>query len=167
MSVTAQVRKAGLISAALAAAIGATVATTAPANAAPVSPRTAAVAAAPQAPAIVVPQTADGAVNWFANRQGSTAYEGYCEKAVRLAWNRVTHHPSAIEHWRSSDGARHTTGAAPRGAFVFWNISSYGHVGISDGNGGFWSTSVQGHIGHRDSIHYFSNYLGWKPGNSN
>lgn len=111
-------------------------------------------------------QTADGAIAWFRNRNGSTAYQGYCERAVRLAWDRATHHASAIDHWRSSDGARHTTGTPPRGAFVFWNISAYGHVGLADGNGGVWATSVNGAIGHTGQG-YFANYLGWKYGNSN
>ncbi|MBN6034878.1 hypothetical protein [Amycolatopsis sp. 195334CR] len=111
-------------------------------------------------------QTANGAINWFKARNGSTAYQGYCERAVRLAWNRKTHHASAIAHWRSSDGARHHTGTPPRGAFVFWNISQYGHVGLADGNGGVWATSVNGKIGHAKQ-HYFGNYLGWKRGNSN
>ncbi|MFI6029697.1 hypothetical protein [Amycolatopsis magusensis] len=111
-------------------------------------------------------QTANGAINWFKNREGSTAYQGYCERAVRLAWNRSTHHASAIAHWQSSDGARRTTGTPPRGAFVFWNISAYGHVGLADGSGGVWATSVNGKIGHARQG-YFANYLGWKPGNSN
>ncbi|MFS8096815.1 hypothetical protein LFM09_06700 [Lentzea alba] len=116
---------------------------------------------------IAIQQTAAGAIKWMSDRRGSTAYEGYCERAVRLAWARRTHHASAIAHWRSSDGARHTTGRPPKGAFVFWNTSQWGHVGIADGNGGFWSTSVGGRIGHASSTGYFRNYLGWKPGNSN
>jgi hypothetical protein len=111
-------------------------------------------------------RTATQAINWYKSRKGSAAYEGYCEKAARLSWNRSTHHASAIEHWRSSDGARHTKGTPPKGAFVFWNISQYGHIGVADGNGGFWATDVNSHIGHATSVHYFSNYLGWKPGNS-
>jgi hypothetical protein len=111
-------------------------------------------------------QTVEGAISWFRSREGSTEQDGYCERAVRLAWNRTTHHASAIDHWNSGDGARHTTGNPPRGAFVFWNISSFGHVGLSDGSGGVWATSVNGRIGHV-SRGYFSNYLGWKPGNSN
>lgn len=116
---------------------------------------------------IGIQQTAAGAIKWMSDRRGSTAYEGYCERAVRLAWARQTHHASAIAHWRSSDGTRRTTGTPPKGAFVFWNTSQYGHVGIADGNGGFWSTSVGGKIGHGSSVGYFRNYLGWKPGNSN
>ncbi|GHF54072.1 hypothetical protein FHX82_007201 [Amycolatopsis bartoniae] len=115
---------------------------------------------------VTAAQTVEGAITWYKSRNGSTAYEGYCEKAARLAWDRTTHHASAIEHWQSSDGARHTTGTPPRGAFVFWNISAYGHVGIADGNGGVWATSVNGAIGHVKQG-YFANYLGWKPGNSN
>lgn len=111
-------------------------------------------------------QTVEGAIAWFRNRNGSTEHDGFCERAVRLAWDRATHHASAIDHWRSSDGARHTGTNPPRGAFVFWNISSFGHVGLSDGNGGVWATSVNGRIGHV-GLHYFANYLGWKPGNSN
>lgn len=116
---------------------------------------------------IAIQQTAAGAIKWMSDRRGSTAYEGYCERAVRLAWARRTHHASAIAHWRSSDGTRRTTGTPPKGAFVFWNTSQYGHVGIADGAGGFWSTSVGGKIGHARSVGYFRNYLGWKPGNSN
>ena len=116
---------------------------------------------------VSIQQTAAGAIKWMSDRRGSTAYEGYCERAVRLAWARSTHHASAIEHWRSSDGARHTTGTPPKGAFVFWNTSQYGHVGIADGNGGFWSTDVNNKIGHASSTSHFSHYLGWKPGNSN
>lgn len=147
-----------------AAVFGGTLLGVAPASAAPAQPQAPHQATVAQQ---VAARTANQAVAWYRNRQGSTAYEGYCEKAARLAWARRTHHPSAIAHWRSSDGKRHTTGRPPRGAFVFWNISSYGHVGISDGNGGFWATDVAGAIGHRSSIHYFSHYLGWKYGNSN
>ncbi|OZM71724.1 hypothetical protein CFN78_19460 [Amycolatopsis antarctica] len=111
--------------------------------------------------------TAAGAIKWFSSRKGSTEYQGYCERAARLSWDRKTHHASAIAHWNSSDGAKHTTGTPPKGAFVFWNISEYGHVGVADGNGGFWATSVGGAIGHASSVNYFNAYLGWKPGNSN
>ncbi|MCP3804639.1 hypothetical protein NLX83_35750 [Allokutzneria sp. A3M-2-11 16] len=112
-------------------------------------------------------QTAAGAIRWFSSRKGSTAYEGYCERAVRLAWARSTRHPSAIAHWKSNtDGKRYNKGRPPAGAFVFWNISKYGHVGIADGKGGFWATNVNNRIGHATSVNYFRNYLGWKYGNS-
>ena len=151
--------KLGLASAAVAAsAITGVLGMSASAGAAPVAPQTS---------TVVAPNTAAQAIAWYSSRNGSTAYEGYCEKAARLSWNRTTHHASAIDHWNSSDGAKHTTGTPPKGAFVFWNISSFGHVGVADGNGGFWSTSISGHIGHATSVSHFSNYLGWKPGNSN
>ncbi|GLY40757.1 hypothetical protein Amsp01_067800 [Amycolatopsis sp. NBRC 101858] len=161
--------------AALSAALlfgGATVATAAPAPADVYAEVTAADIADPAAVIVDSPaelaaaRTATQAIAWYSSRNGSTAYQGYCEKAARLAWNRTTHHASAIEHWRSSDGARHTTGTPPKGAFVFWNISAYGHVGIADGSGGVWATSVNGAIGHAKQS-YFGSYLGWKPGNSN
>lgn len=148
-----------------AAVFGGTLLGVAPASAAPAHRTVAHQTTAAQQ--VAARRTAAQAIAWYKARRGSTAYEGYCERAARLSWARKTHHASAIAHWRSSDGARHTSGKAPKGAFVFWNISSYGHVGISDGNGGFWATDVAGHIGHRASVHYFSHYLGWKYGNSN
>lgn len=148
-----------------AAVFGGTLLGVAPANAAPAQQTVAHQATVTQQ--VAARRTAAQAVAWYRNRQGSTAYEHYCERAARLSWARRTHHSSAIAHWRSSDGARHYKGTPPKGAFVFWNISSYGHVGVADGRGGFWSTSIQGHIGHRASVHYFSHYLGWKYGNSN
>src|SRR3954462_7789445 len=158
--------------AALSAAVlfgGGAVATAAPAPADVYAEVTAADIADPGAVIVDSPaelaaaRTAAPAIGWSSCRNGSTAYQGYCEKAARLSWNRTTHHASAIEHWRSSDGARHTTGTPPKrafaeagprptagtppkGAFVFWNISAYGHVGIADGNGGVWATSVNGAI---------------------
>jgi hypothetical protein len=161
--------------AALSAALlfgGAAVATAAPAPVDVYAEVTAADIADPGAVIVDSPaelaaaRTAAQAIAWYSSRKGSTAYQGYCEKAARLSWNRTTHHASAIEHWRSSDGARHTTGTPPKGAFVFWNISAYGHVGVADGTGGVWATSVNGAIGHAKQS-YFGSYLGWKPGNSN
>ncbi|MFB9837927.1 CHAP domain-containing protein [Actinoallomurus acaciae] len=161
-----RVTKACLVTTTLAAALGATVAMSAPASAAAPTASTA-VQTAPLSQSAAAKRTAAQAIQWYSSRKGSTAYEGYCEKAARLAWARTTHHPTAIDHWRSSDGARHTTGTPPKGAFVFWNISSAGHVGIADGKGGFWATSVKGRIGHASSVHYYGHYLGWKPGNAN
>ncbi|MEC3981775.1 hypothetical protein [Amycolatopsis sp. H20-H5] len=116
--------------------------------------------------AIQASRTADQAIAWYKSKTGSTAYEHYCEKAARLSWARTTHHVSAIEHWKSSDGVRHTTGVPPKGAFVFWGISQYGHVGIADGTGHVWATDVNNRIGYT-TTHHFSSYLGWKAGNSN
>jgi len=106
---------------------------------------------------------ADRAVAWYRARLGSTIYEGWCEKAARTAWGCSPKYPSAIAHWKRS-GPKHTTGTPPKGAFVFWHISSFGHIGIADDNGGFYATGVNGRIGHASGVHYYRNYLGWIPG---
>ncbi len=117
----------------------------------------------------VAVRTADEAVRWFEQHRGSSAYENLCERAVRLAWDRSTHHTDALDHWNSSDGTRHSGDTQPpRGAFVFWNTTGgHGHVGIADGEGGYWATNVRGAIGHFTSLSFFSNYLGWKAGDNN
>lgn len=113
------------------------------------------------APADGTPQ---GAIDWFAANAGATSHEGLCEMAVENAYGTTGVWPSAISHWNGAvaAGKAHTDGSLPpKGAFVYWNISQYGHVGIADGNGGFYSTSVGGAIGHASSVHHFANYLGW------
>ena len=103
--------------------------------------------------------SAAGAVQWMKNHVGSTGWEHYCEKAVENAYGTTGVWASAIAHW---NGATHHSGTKPpAGSFVYWNISSYGHVGIADGNGGFYSTSIGGKIGHASSVSHFSHYLGW------
>lgn len=114
-------------------------------------------------PLRLAPTGADKAIAWYRARLGSTGYEGWCEKAARTAWGCAPKYPSAIAHWKRS-GPRHTTGTPPKGAFVFWNISRFGHVGIADGRGGFYATGVNGRIGHASSVHYYRHYLGWIPG---
>jgi hypothetical protein len=108
--------------------------------------------------------TISGAIQWMQNHAGSTAWEGYCEKAVENAYGTTGVWASAKAHWQGAinAGKAHPGSyAAPRGAFVYWNTSQFGHVGISDGNGGFYSSSVGGHIGHASNKNYFVNYLGW------
>ncbi|MEV5842233.1 hypothetical protein AB0M32_09685 [Streptomyces sp. NPDC051985] len=104
-------------------------------------------------PLRVAPGGADKAIAWYRAHLGSTAYEGWCEKAARTAWGCAPKSPSAIAHWNRS-GPKHTTSTPPQGAFVFWNISKFGHVGIADGTGRFYATGV----------HYYRNYLRWIPG---
>ncbi|MCT2586439.1 CHAP domain-containing protein [Actinophytocola gossypii] len=128
-----------------------------------------ATAAPAPAPALAVQAdpgdgTIEGAIQWMENHAGATGWEGYCEMAVENAYGTTGVWPSAIAHWNGavSVGKAHPGDwNAPRGAFVYWNTSQYGHVGISDGNGGFYSTSVAGAIGHRADKGYFVNYLGW------
>ncbi|GAB3810278.1 CHAP domain-containing protein [Kribbella italica] len=110
---------------------------------------------------------ADNAIAWFAARQGSTAYQGYCEKAVENAYGTTGIYASAIANWNAAvnRGAAHRGDRnPPKGALVFWNISAYGHVGIATGDGKFWATSVNGKIG-KATLPYFSNYLGWAQPN--
>jgi hypothetical protein len=136
-----------------------------------VAPATASAAPHTAAPHTAVPQAAAplsagdgtpaGAVTWMKNHVGSTGWEHYCEKAVENAYGTTGVWPSAIAHW---NGAPHHSGTKPpAGSFVYWNISSYGHVGIADGSGGFYSSSIGGKIGHASSVSYFSHYLGWTP----
>ncbi|HEV7652144.1 MAG TPA: CHAP domain-containing protein [Actinophytocola sp.] len=108
--------------------------------------------------------TITGAIQWMQNHAGNTGYEGLCEKAVENAYGTTGVWASAKAHWQGAinAGKAHPgDGNAPRGAFVYWNTSQFGHVGISDGSGGFYSSSIGGHIGHGSNKSYFVNYLGW------
>jgi hypothetical protein len=108
--------------------------------------------------------TPEGAVQWMQANLGDTSLEGYCELAVERAYGTSGQWPSAIDHWYGAvnAGKAHPGDYSPPvGAFVYWNTSQWGHVGIADGAGGFYSTSVGGAIGHRDNLGYFVNYLGW------
>ncbi|MFC9692080.1 CHAP domain-containing protein [Kribbella sp. NPDC056951] len=129
---------------------------------------TATPAPAPIASTSFGPQSrADDAIAWFRARNGSTSYQGYCEKAVENAYGRTGIYASAIANWNDAvrRGAAHRGDLnPPKGALVFWNISSYGHVGIATGDGNFWATSVNGRIG-KASLPYFNSYLGWAQPN--
>jgi hypothetical protein len=108
--------------------------------------------------------TIDGAIAWMESKSGSSDWEGLCEMAVENAYGTTGVWPSAIAHWQGAldNGKGHPDDTnPPKGAFVYWNTSQYGHVGIADGNGGFYSSSVNGAIGHGDSLDHFVNYLGW------
>ncbi|NIH85097.1 CHAP domain-containing protein [Amycolatopsis granulosa] len=112
--------------------------------------------------------TVSGAIEWFQNRNGSSAYEGMCEKAVENAYGTTGVWSSANAHWEGASPKHAGDHNPPRGAFVYWNIGGgYGHVGISDGAGGFWSTSVNNKIGHvtkaMGGYDYFGKYRGWTP----
>ncbi|MFD8493404.1 CHAP domain-containing protein [Amycolatopsis sp. NPDC059657] len=107
--------------------------------------------------------TPAGAIQWFKNHMGSTAWQHYCEKAVENAYGTTAVWGSANAHWNGAS-PKHTDGSRPpAGAFVYWNISQWGHVGIADGNGGIYATSIGGKIGHASSVNYFNNYRGWTP----
>lgn len=134
----------------------------------PAGATTATVAPQSTSTSVVAPASrADNAIAWFAARNGSTAYQGYCEKAVENAYGRTGIYASAIANWNDAvrRGAAHRGDLnPPKGALVFWNISSYGHVGLAVGDGTFWATSVNGRIG-KARLPYFANYLGWAQPN--
>ncbi|WP_020670664.1 hypothetical protein [Amycolatopsis nigrescens] len=107
--------------------------------------------------------TPAGAIQWYKNHMGSTGWQGLCEKAVENAYGTTGVWASANAHWNGAS-PKHTDGSKPPlGAFVYWNISQYGHVGIADGNGGIYATSIGGKIGHASSVNYFNAYRGWTP----
>jgi hypothetical protein len=129
---------------------------------------TTAPASAPAVAGVVAPDRAGdgtpaGAVQWYQAHMGSTGWEDYCEKAAENSYGTTGVWASAIAHWNGASPKHQGNYSPPLGAFVYWNISAYGHVGISDGNGGAYATSVNGKIGHITSLNYFANYLGWTP----
>lgn len=107
---------------------------------------------------------ADKAIAWFAARNGSTAYQGYCEMAAENSYGKTGIYASAKANWNDAvnRGAAHRGDLnPPKGALVFWDLAApYGHVGVARGDGYFWATSVGGRIGLA-RLPYFSNYLGW------
>ena len=108
--------------------------------------------------------TARGAIEWFRAHRGDTGYEGYCEMAAENAYGTTGVWESAIAHWNGAieAGKAHRGDRnPPLGAFVYWNTSVWGHVGVADGEGGVYSTSVGGAIGRIDNLGYFTEYLGW------
>ena len=108
--------------------------------------------------------TPAGAIQWYKNHAGSTSWEHFCEKAAENAYGTTGVWPSAISHWNGAiaAGKAHKGDRnPPKGAFVYWNTSEFGHVGIADGSGGFYSSSINGAIGHGSSLSHFVNYLGW------
>lgn len=107
---------------------------------------------------------ADKAIAWYAARNGSTAYQGYCEKAAENSYGKTAIYASAKANWNDAvaRGAAHRGDLnPPKGALVFWDLAApYGHVGVARGDGYFWATSVGGKIGLA-KLPYFSSYLGW------
>jgi hypothetical protein len=101
----------------------------------------------------------EDAIQRFESRIGTTRYEGYCERAVENAFGTQGHYGSAIQDWHSQD--QHTDWRnAPRGAMVFYNTSSNGHVALSLGDGRVVSSSAHGHVGIVP-IDHFQRPLGW------
>ena len=101
----------------------------------------------------------DAAIERFESRIGSTTYENWCERAVENAFGTQGHYASAIQDWESQDQHadwRH----APRGAMVFYDTSSDGHVALSLGDGRVVSSSAHHRVGIVP-VDYFRRPLGW------
>ncbi|MFK4089877.1 CHAP domain-containing protein [Kribbella sp. NPDC020789] len=107
---------------------------------------------------------ADNAIAWYAARNGSTAYQGYCEMAAENSYGKTAIWESAKADWNDAvaRGAAHPGDLnPPKGALVFWDLAApYGHVGVARGDGYFWATSVNSQIGLA-KLPYFNKYLGW------
>lgn len=104
-------------------------------------------------------QKIENAIQRFESRIGTTSYEGYCERAVENAFGTQYHYASAIQDWRSQD--QHSDWQnAPRGAMVFYDTSSNGHVALSLGDGRVVSSSAHGRVGIVP-IDHFQHPLGW------
>ncbi|GLZ52033.1 hypothetical protein [Actinomycetospora sp. NBRC 106378] len=101
----------------------------------------------------------DAAIARFESKIGSTNYENWCERAVENAFGTQGHYASAIQDWESQDQHsdwRH----APRGAMVFYDTSSDGHVALSLGDGRVVSSSAHHQVGIVP-VDYFQRPLGW------
>jgi hypothetical protein len=104
-------------------------------------------------------QKIESAVDRFESKIGSTQYENWCERAVENAFGTQGHYASAIQDWESQD--QHTDWQhAPRGAMVFYDTSSDGHVALSLGDGRVVSSSAHHQVGIVP-VGFFQHPLGW------
>jgi hypothetical protein len=104
--------------------------------------------------------TSESAIAWFRARMGSTAFEGRCETAVENAYGTSQVYASARADWQARPDQHADWQNAPRGALVFYDTSSDGHVAISLGDGTVISSAADHRIGVVP-IGYFQNPLGW------
>ena len=104
--------------------------------------------------------TAETAIAWYEARIGSTAFEGLCETAVENAYGTREVYANARADWEARPDQHPDWQNAPRGALVFYDTSSDGHVAISLGDGNVISSAVNHRIGVVP-IGYFQNPLGW------
>jgi hypothetical protein len=102
----------------------------------------------------------EAAIGWFLSRTGMAAYTGQCELAVENAFGTESVYANAFANWQAQP-VKHTDWQnAPRGALVFYDTSSDGHVAISLGDGTVASTSVNSRIGVV-AASFFQNPIGW------
>jgi hypothetical protein len=105
----------------------------------------------------------EGAIGWFEDHQGSSAYEGLCEEAVEIAYGTIGRYPTAYDDWLAQRDKHTDWQDAPRGALVFYKPAvdgGDGHIAISLGNGYVISTGVDHRIGVA-RVDSFPNPLGW------
>jgi hypothetical protein len=101
----------------------------------------------------------DSAIDRFESKIGSTQYEDYCERAVENAFGTQGHYASAIQDWHSQ--VQHSDWQhAPKGAMVFYDTSSDGHVALSLGDGRVVSSSAHHQVGIVP-VGFFQHPLGW------
>jgi hypothetical protein len=101
----------------------------------------------------------DAAIDRFESKIGSSQYEDYCERAVENAFGTQGHYASAIEDWHSQQ--QHSDWQhAPKGAMVFYDTSSDGHVALSLGDGRVVSSSAHHQVGIVP-VGFFQHPLGW------
>lgn len=93
-------------------------------------------------------------------------WSGWCEVFVEQANGFRFRFDSAIDHYnnQTAQGRVHRDTNAPTGAVVFYGGGTYGHVGVSVGNG--QAISTQGNYGQRLAVRQHSitampYYLGW------
>jgi NlpC/P60 family protein len=122
--------------------------------------------------AVKVTARAANAVGWAWNRIGATKtssgawWAWKCETFVENAYGTSGRYATALAHYRAVKANIHTSGTPPPGAMVFYNLTQWGHVGISVGGGYVISTQTpNGAAVKKHTVGYFSNYLGWaSPG---
>lgn len=92
-------------------------------------------------------------------------WSGWCELFAEIAYGTRGQYASAITDYNTqkSAGRIHTDTNPPAGALVFYNLSSYGHVGISIGSGQVISTKGlnSGEPVRQHGVTELSSYLGW------
>jgi hypothetical protein len=104
-------------------------------------------------------QKVESAIDRFESKIGSTQYENWCERAVENAFGTQGHYASAIQDWESQQQHKDWQNA-PRGAMVFYDTSSDGHVALSLGDGRVVSSSAHHQVGIVP-VGYFQHPLGW------
>lgn len=95
----------------------------------------------------------------------ATYWSGYCETFASLSYGRRFTYYSAKTHYNAWHTAGYIrTGVPPRGALVFYNLGTYGHIAVAIGNGQVVST--MGYNNQRlpvaqHAYNYFGSYVGW------